>query len=78
MYTSGHGVTANMLVLGTSDSGFESQCPDRIMKHTHILLTFGILIIIALIIARLTIFALPERDTPTFEDAGDGVTIIQE
>ena len=24
----GHGVTANMLALGASDSGFESQCPD--------------------------------------------------
>ena len=26
--TSGHGVTANIPVLGTGDSGFESQCPD--------------------------------------------------
>lgn len=32
MIQPGHGVTANMLVLGTSDSGFESQCPDKRQK----------------------------------------------
>ncbi len=26
---SGHSVMANMLALGASDSGFESQCPDQ-------------------------------------------------
>ena len=31
-YISGRGVTANILVLGTSDSGFESQRPDHIKK----------------------------------------------
>mgnify|MGYP001078012304 CR=1 FL=1 len=30
---SGRGVTANMLVLGTSDSGFESRRPDSVLNN---------------------------------------------
>lgn len=33
---SGHGVTANIPVLGTGDSRFESGCPDKIhASNTH-------------------------------------------
>ena len=30
--TTGRGVTANMLALGASDSGFESRRPDKIVE----------------------------------------------
>ena len=36
---SGHGVTANMLRLGRSDSGFESQCPDLTFNFLYSFVT---------------------------------------